>query len=141
MLIWSESVGLCGASWRNWFSTSRTTACHAQGTLCKCNFRAEFMMGRTPMEKTFAYFGFRKIMPPVPNLMFSTRLATSDVEQSTKSYRSIVYREAEVEEEEQQRKPEKLVHAVQQLQADKQSWAGWREVQIYPVGELSLGHF
>ena len=55
-------------------------------------------------------------MPPVPNLLFSTRLATSDVEQSTKSYRSIVYREAEVEEEAQQRKPEKLVHALQQLQ-------------------------
>ena len=26
-------------------------------------------------------------------------------------------------------------------EADKQSWAGWKKVQIYPVGELSLGHF
>ena len=55
-------------------------------------------------------------MPPVPNLMFSFRPAASNAEQSTKLYRSIVYREAEVEEEAQQRKPEKLVHAVQQLQ-------------------------
>ena len=83
-------------------------------------------------------------MPRVPNLMFSTRPAASNAEQSTKSYRSIVYREAEVEKEAQQRKPEKLVQCpcpTTASEADKQSWAGWKKVQIYPVGELCLEHF
>ena len=78
-------------------------------------------------------------MPPVPNLLFSTRLATSDVEQSTKSYRSIVYREAEVEEEAQQRKPEKLVHALQQLQRlTKRVELGGRKYKSNPLENLVL---
>ena len=70
VLIWSESVGLCGASWRNWFSTSRTTACHAQGTLCKCNSRAEYIKGHTRLEITFKYFGFRNNAPSPKSNVF-----------------------------------------------------------------------
>ena len=52
-----------------------------------------------------------------------------------------MYREAEVEEEAQQRKPEKLVQCPCPTTASEADGAGWKEVQIFPDAERSLEHF
>ena len=42
----------------------------AQGTLGKCNSRAEYIKGRTRMEITIAYFGFRNNAPSPKSNVF-----------------------------------------------------------------------
>ena len=140
-MIWSESVGLCGASWRNWFPTRRTTACHAQGTLCKCDYRAEYIKGRTRMKITFAYFRFRNNAPSPKSNDFDqtggqqcgTKYKIIEVHcvQGSRSGRRGTTKKTR----------ETCPCPTTASGADKQSWAGWKKVQIYPVGELSLGHF